>query len=301
MLMSKMKIVLIFLGVILFVITIGYINSLSFKLNRFLNNKNAQIGVAVIKENKVWVIGNKKHPLLSVFKYCVAVKVLDKLENEKISLDTNITIEKDMIDPGLYSPMLKRYTTFPFSISIGELLEYAVSQSDNNACDILISYSGGIQSLNSFIHNIGFDDIEILVNEKEMNADITKQYLNRAYPRDIVKLMKFIREDGLLSDNSKVFLDKIMINTVTGENKLKGELPENTVVGHKTGSSSRTAEGLKIADNDAGYVILPDGTVYYITVMIKDSKMSDEDNAKTISEISKIIYEYFDRRGAVRS
>lgn len=301
MLMSKMKIVLIFLGVILFVITIGYINSLSFKLNRFLNNKNAQIGVAVIKENKVWVIGNKKHPLLSVFKYCVAVKVLDKLENEKISLDTNITIEKDMIDPCLYSPMLKRYTTFPFSISIGELLEYAVSQSDNNACDILISYSGGIQSLNSFIHNIGFDDIEILVNEKEMNADITKQYLNRAYPRDIVKLMKFIREDGLLSDNSKVFLDKIMINTVTGENKLKGELPENTVVGHKTGSSSRTAEGLKIADNDAGYVILPDGTVYYITVMIKDSKMSDEDNAKTISEISKIIYEYFDRRGAVRS
>ena len=183
----------------------------------------------------MWVIGNKKFPLLSVFKYCVALKVLHKLDNENISLNEKITVKENMIDKKLYSPMLKKYTAFPFDISIGELLEYTISQSDNNSCDILIGYSGGINSLNSFIHNIGFNDIEILFNEREMNADISKQYLNRAYPRDIVRLMRYVREGQLLSNNSKAFLDKIMINAKTGENKLKGGLPQNTIIGHKTG------------------------------------------------------------------
>lgn len=281
--------------ILLFITTLLYRNTLYFKINNLIKDKDAQIGIAVIKNNKIYTIGNRKQPLLSVFKYCVALKVLSKLEQEKTSLEKKIIIEKEMVDPNLYSPMLKKYKTFPFSISIGELLEYAVSQSDNNACDILISYSGGIQALNSFIHNIGFNEIEIYVNEKEMNTDITKQYWNKAYPKDILKLMKFTREKNLLSNKSKTFLDNIMINAKTGENKIKGALPKNVIVGHKTGSSSRTTDGIKIADNDAGYVILPDGTVYYIAVMIKDSKMSDDDNAKIIREISKIIYEYFSK------
>ena len=55
-----------------------------------------------------------------------------------------------------------------------------------------------------------------------------------------------------------------MIDTETGANKLKGMLPAKTVVGHKTGSSDRNADGMKTADNDAGLVILPDGRKYYI-------------------------------------
>ena len=43
-----------------------------------------------------------------------------------------------------------------------------------------------------------------------------------------------------------------MIDTETGANKLKGMLPAKTVVGHKTGSSDRNADGMKTADNDAG-------------------------------------------------
>ncbi len=291
--MSKIKLFSIFLLTILFIFLVIYINSLSFKLKNFLKTQDAEIELAVIKENKIWVFGDKKQPLLSVFKYCVALKVLNKLEKEDISLDATITVKENMIDKDLYSPMLKKYTYYPFKISIRELLEYMISESDNNACDILINYIGGIDNLNNFLQDIGFRDIEILSNEKEMNSDISKQYLNKACPKDIVNLMKSVREGEILSPESKIFLDKIMINTKTGENKLKAGLPADVIIGHKTGSSSRTSDGIKIADNDAGYIILPDGDVYYIAVMIKDSKMSDEDNAKVISEVSQIVYEYF--------
>ena len=53
-------------------------------------------------------------------------------------------------------------------------------------------------------------------------------------------------------------------------------LPAKTVVGHKTGSSDRNADGMKTADNDAGLVILPDSRKYYIAAV--RTPWTDEDN-----------------------
>ena len=79
--------------------------------------------------------------------------------------------------------------------------------------------------------------------------------------------------------------------TETGANKLKGMLPAKTVVGHKTGSSDRNADGMKTADNDAGLVILPDGRKYYIAAFVMDSYETDEDNANIIARISRMVYD----------
>ena len=83
-----------------------------------------------------------------------------------------------------------------------------------------------------------------------------------------------------------------MIKTSTGENKLKAALPQDAVIGHKTGSSSRNKKGERIADNDAGFIILKNGKSYYISVMLTDSKMSDDMNSKLIKDISSIVYNY---------
>lgn len=291
--MIRIKKYIIFLVVIILFYII-YLNSLSIKLNCLILNKDAVVGIAIIKNQKEWIIGSKNSlPMLSVFKYFVALKVLDKLEKEKISLNKEITINKNMVDEKLYSQMLDKYKTFPFKISIANLLKYMISESDNNACDILIGYAGGTKEIQEYINSIGFVDVEISETEFDMNKEIEKQYLNQARPVDIIRAMKFVRDRNILSDTSCKFLDEIMINTTTGKDKLKAGLPQNITLGHKTGSSSRKSNGIKIADNDTGYVFLPDGNVYYIAVMIKDSKMSDEENAKLISSISKITYTHF--------
>lgn len=273
---------------------IVHVNLLNIKLNLLIKNKEAEIGVAIIKNEKEWIIGsNNSLPMLSVFKYFVALKVLDKSEKENIPLNKEIIINENMIDKSMYSPMLKEYTNFPFKISISNLLKYMITTSDNNACDILIDYVGGTNEVQQYIRSLGFVDVEISTKEKEMNKDIETQYLNKAHPIDIIKMMKLVRDKNILSDESRKFLDQIMINTITGKNKLKEGLPQQVNLGHKTGSSSRKQDGIKIADNDAGYIFLENGDVYYIAVMIKDSKMSDSENAKLISNISKITYTYF--------
>lgn len=290
--MKNKKALFIALTVICVFVSCILWNSLEFRLYRLIFNKDAIIGLAVQKDNRIWVFDKGRQPLLSVFKYIVALKVLTTLDRENISLNKKLKISKSMIDEDLYSPMLNKYKKFPFEISIGELLKYMISESDNNACDILIEYAGGIAAIDSYIKEIGFKDIEIAVNEKEMNKDIEKQYLNKASASDMVKLIKKGYEGGLLSKNSTDYLVKIMLETKTGQDKLKAGLPEGVLTGHKTGSSSRKSSGIKIADNDAGFVILPGGGVYYIAVFIQDSSLSDSENDDLISSISQLVYEY---------
>lgn len=285
--------------VILLISTIAvfwvYTKTLSFKLNFFLIKNNIDVGIATLKDNHLITVNNKKYPLLSVFKYFVAIKVLKFIDEQNISLETKITINKNMLDMQTYSPMIKDYTNYPFNITIAQLLEYMISKSDNNACDILIEYSGGINELEKFIHKLGYKNITIKVNEKDMNTKIDNQYLNTSYPKDIVQIMKMIKENNILSRTSFEFLEDIMLKTETGENKIKSGLPKNTKLYHKTGSGSRTSKGIKIADNDVGYIILPNGKLYYIAIMIKDSQLSDQENAQIISNISQIIYQHFSK------
>ena len=131
-----------------------------------------------------------------------------------------------MIDMQTYSPMIKDYQSFPCKITLAQLLEHMISQSDNNACDILIEYSGGIKEVEKFIHEIGFNKINIKVNEKNMNSNIYNQYLNTSYPKDVILMMKMVRENNILSKSSLDFLENIMLKTKTGKNKLKQDFPK---------------------------------------------------------------------------
>lgn len=286
---------LIFLAAVCFVTgsavyTGFYKNSLDYKISRLLQGKDVHAGVAVVEDGRYWAAGNIRQPLMSVFKFFIALKVFDKMRTEQTKLQTKITVQKNMVEKTLYSPMLKKYRHFPADISLAELLEYMLAQSDNNAADILLEYAGGAEEVEEYLKTIGFKEITIAVNEREMNADIEKQLLNKAYPLDVARVMQKAFDGNILPSYQKDFLKQVLLKTTTGNDKIKAGLPPQTVIGHKTGSSSRRENGVKIADNDAGFVVLPDGRKYYIVVMLSDSKMSDEKNAGLIAGISSVVY-----------
>ena len=81
-----------------------------------------------------------------------------------------------------------------------------------------------------------------------------------------------------------------MLNCSSGENKLKAGLPPNVKIGHKTGHSDRTSDGLQISETDAGVIYLPDGERCYIAVLIKNSLESDETTARIMADITRVIY-----------
>ena len=44
-------------------------------------------------------------------------------------------------------------------------MQYSISQSDNNACDILIEYAGGIKHINDYIHRLSIDSFNLSETE----------------------------------------------------------------------------------------------------------------------------------------
>ena len=279
---------------IAYVVRAQQMSELKNRIDSLLNGKKATVGIAVWTDKGDMLRYNDHvhFPLLSVFKFHVALAVLDKMDKQSISLDSIVSIKASQMLPNTYSPLRKKFPDQDFTITLRELMQYSISQSDNNACYILIEYAGGIKHINDYIHRLSIDSFNLSETEDGMHSSFEAVYRNWSTPSAMARLLRTADEKELFSNKElKDFLWQTMIDTETGANKLKGMLPAKTVVGHKTGSSDRNADGMKTADNDAGLVILPDGRKYYIAAFVMDSYETDEDNANIIARISRMVYD----------
>ncbi|MBK9257225.1 MAG: class A beta-lactamase, subclass A2 [Saprospiraceae bacterium] len=264
---------------------------------QIIASKNATVGVSIIGNNgkdTLSINGDRHCVLQSVFKFHIAVAVLSEIDKGKLSLDQEVNIKKEEMLPDLWSP-LREENPDGGSFTISRLIQYSVSQSDNVACDVLIRLIGTPQTVEHYIKSTGITDISIKINEEVMQAKWENMYQNWTTPRAASEMLrKFYNKDlKLLSETSYNFLWTTMKETSTGLKRLKGLLPDGTVVAHKTGSSGTNVEGLTAATNDIGIVFLPDGQYFIISVFVTDSKENEETNEQIIAEIGKVAYEYF--------
>ena len=158
--------------------------------------------------------------LLSVFKFRVALAVLDKMDKQSISLDSIVSIKASQMPPNTYSPCGRSFPTQDFTITLREP-QYSISQSDNNACDILIEYAGGIKHINDYIHRLSIDSFNLSETEDryaQLRGCIPQ--LGTRF-RFMVRLLRTADERVVLQQGLKDFLWQTMIDTETGANKLE--------------------------------------------------------------------------------
>lgn len=281
---------------IIFQVTAQNNNSLRQDIQGIIEEKNATVGVAIIfNGTDTLTINNQyRYPTMSVYKFHQALAVLDNLNRRNLPLEQQIYISKPALHPDTHSPLRDAKPDGNFYMPIKELIQYSVSQSDNNACDILFSFLGGTNYVEKYIKNLGIMQIAITATEKEMHDDHSKQYASWTTPYAAAELLeKFKQQDDWFPTKYKNFLWDSLIETSTGKDKIKGLLPPNTIVGHKTGTSFRNAQGLKVADNDLGFIELPNGKQLSIAVFIVNSMEDDKTNAAIIAQISKAAYDYY--------
>jgi len=263
-------------------------------VEKFIKDKRAGIGVAWTTGGKLMSVNNRRqYPMMSVFKLHVAVAVLRQMERRGTNLDTVLQIKPCQMRKDTYSPLLKLHPDGSFAISIRELLRYMVAESDNNACDILIGYAGGTERISREMRSIGLKDFRITETEASMHADRSRCYNNSSTPGSVVKLLRAIYEGGILKGEYARCMKETLLLTSTGADKIKAGLKSGMRLAHKTGSSDRTEQGVKTADNDAGVIIRHDGRRCYLAVFIMNSEESDADNAAIIAGITKIILSTF--------
>lgn len=264
--------------------------SIDSKIRLITQDHDATIGVAFSLDDRQYAYNDSlRFPLMSVFKLHVAVAALQRMEAEGIQLDEILQIDSTQMQRNTYSPLLDRYPSGCFRISYADLLHYALALSDNNACDILIDYTGGIKAVKACTDRAGITSYDLTETEASMHADIPACYHNWAHPSSVVQLLQKIHDGSLLNKEHTRFMSTTLVETSTGSNKIRAGLPAGIRMGHKTGSSGKI-DGLTIADNDAACIYLPDGRRCYLVIFVKDSHESDSENAALIARITRIIY-----------
>ena len=268
------------------------------KISSFTKDKKATVGVSVLgfengfKYNKN---GDRKLPMQSVFKFHIASAVLDLVDHGKLKLDQKVFIKKSDLLENTWSPLRDKYPAGNVEVPLSEIIDNTVALSDNNGCDILLQLIGGTQTVQKFMDSKGVKGFQIKYNEAEMHQDWNAQYENYSTTNSAVQVLKKLYDGQLLSKKSTEFLMNIMLGTKTGLNKMIEQLPKNTPVARKTGSSGKNDQGLTGAKNEIGIITLPNGKHYALAVFVSNSTESNDVNCKMISDISKAVWDYFNK------
>jgi beta-lactamase class A len=261
-------------------------------------------GIAVRDVQAGWTAhydGDAPFPQQSVSKLWVAISVLDAVDRGGVKLDQPVTIRPE--DLSLFHQPIRKhvlaqgvYTTTP-----ADLLEGAITQSDNAANDALSRLVGGPPAIRAVLRAKALEGVTMGPGERVLQTqaagldwrpeysvgrvfwearaqlpdDVRGQAFYRyllnppdaASPRGVVTALAKLHEGELLSSASTARLLDLMAHTQTGASRLRSGLEPGWRLAHKTGTGQvmgRTATGF----NDVGLLTAPDGHVYAVAVMI---------------------------------
>lgn len=271
--------------------------SLKSTLENIIKDKNAKIGVSVWhleKGDTLSINGNKHLPMQSVFKLHIAMATLDLVDKGKLKLDQKIKLTKENLLQNTWSPLREKYPNGNVDVPLSELITFTVSQSDNNGCDIILDLIGGTDVVQNYMNRINIKDFQIVANEQTMHKILDSQYQNYSSANSTNSVLKKLYTQQVLKKESKYFLIKILEETSTGPKRLKGELPKDIAVAHKTGTSF-TENGKTPATNDVGVITLPNNEHIIVSILVSDSYEDDKTNEKIIADIAKASFDYYNK------
>lgn len=283
------------------------------ELEAYVADKDARIGVAVIVDGRdtLAVNGDMDFPMMSVFKFPLALSVAEWVDLNGFSLGDSIAFGPNALREDTYSPMLKKYGRKPMVMSYKELMEWALIESDNNAADILLKRVGGTGGAMNLLQAVGAPSkIRIGASEEDMHRDLSLCYKNLSTPLAMAAL--FDRFDLELRDRSASYgeIALMLERCRTGLDRLSAPLDStNTLIGHKTGTGDLGPDGLIMAVNDCGYIHLPATNPaanhpatnhpasrrYSIAVFVADSHYDLPATSRLIADLSAIVLRHLSR------
>ncbi len=249
-------------------------------------------GAATVLETgeSVSLNATERFPMLSVYKLPIAMTVLSQTDAGKLKLDQKLRIEKKDVYKTSRVVNSEKYPNGA-ELTVEELLRAMISESDNTACDALLQLVGEPGAVMQYLDRLGASEIVVANYEKELAADWQTQYRNFATPAAAVNLLQKLHERRGLSEQSQRLLLEFMTETATGARRLKGLLPADATVAHKTGTSG-TRDNITAATNDIGIIALPNKQHLAIAVFVSDSPADETAREETIAKIASTVWNY---------
>ena len=288
-------------------------------------------GIAVQRIDGEWSIaqrGNELFPQQSVSKLWVSLSILDAVDNGRVTMDQKVRIgPEDLVV--FHQPLADRVRAQgSVTMSVRDLIETAITQSDNLANDSLLRTVGGPNAVRAFIAKKDLGSIRFGPGERLLQsgtAGLTWQqsysiarnfqaaraalpmptrqaamnkYLadpvDGASPSAIASALTRLARGTLLSPESTDYLIGVMSRTKSGPKRLKAGLPPGWTFVHKTGTG-QDLNGMTAGYNDIGIATAPDGTRYAIVVMMGSTTSSIPARMALMQAVSGAVAEFHGR------
>ena len=292
---------------------------------------NGRVGIAVRSVDEGWSTawnGKELNPQQSVSKLWVAITALDAVDKGRVSLNDEVALTRSDLTL-FHQPIAAKILGGGTTMSLGELMVQALTKSDNTCNDKLMRSVGGPDAVRSMIQAKGIDGIRFYNGERSLQSRIagltwTPSYsIGRAFydarnalpmsvrraafnryiedPYDgasangIVDALARLKRGELLSPSSTARLLRIMSQTHTGPNRLKGGLKGGWSLSHKTGTG-QVLGSVQAGYNDIGILTAPDGRSYSVAVMIKKTSTPLPVRMKLMNNVVDAVINQHDMR-----
>jgi beta-lactamase class A len=273
--------------------TVNQDQKLQNQVEQIASAAKGKVGVAavVLETGKSVSLSPRDHfPMQSVYKLPIGMAVMKQVDAGKIQLEQKVRVTKDdFIGRAAHSPIRDKYPNGA-ELRVVQLLQFALSESDGTASDVLMKLAGGAEAIQAYLSELGIKDVIVRDTEKALAQDHSLQYLNWATPDAAVSLLRALHDRRGLSERVKSWLMVLMTNSTPGAKRLKGLLPAGTIVAHKTGTSG-TEKGVTAATNDIGIITLPNGKHLAIAVFVADSPADEATREGVIAKVAKAIWD----------
>jgi beta-lactamase class A len=234
--------------------------------------------------------GSEHFPIESVCKLPIGMAVVKDIDRGDLTFDEKIRVlPADLVPPAMHSPLRDAHP-HGAEISVRQLLEYAIQQSDGTASDVLLRLAGGTGTVTAFARSLGATGFSIEETENAIGRSDEAGYRNWATPEASMALLKALYEARGISLASRTLLLEMLSTSSTSTKRIQGLLPAGTIVAHKTGTSG-TYHGQTRGTNDIGLVTLPDGRHLAIAVYLADSRADEPTREATIAKIAKAAWD----------
>ena len=288
-------------------------------------------GIAVQRIDGEWKLsqrGAELFPQQSVSKLWVALTVLDAVDQGRMTLDQRVRIGPEDLTL-FHQPLAARVRSEgSVTMSVRDLIETAITHSDNTANDSLLRTVGGPDAVRAFIDKKDLGAIRFGPGERLLQAgtaglkwqqaysvgrafyqaraalpDATRLAARNAYlanppdgasPEAIASALTRLARGTLLSPDSTEYLLDVMSRTRSGPRRLKAGLPAGWKFLHKTGTG-QDYRGSTAGYNDIGIATAPDGTRYAIVVLLGDTSASVPARMELMQAVSGAVADYHGR------
>jgi beta-lactamase class A/beta-lactamase class A CARB-5 len=196
---------------------------------------SARVGVAMVDATSMRHWGHRsdeRFALTSTFKIFACAALLKRVEADGTTLDRAVAVTTADIVP--YSPVLQPLVGR--RVSLAQLCEAAVSNSDNAAANLILKQIGGATAMTQFMRSIDDDRTRLDRFEPQLNEAIPGDVRDTTTPGAVTRaLLQIIVSHGLPLASRERLTQWMKNNQVAGP-LLRAVLPQGWAIADRTGA-----------------------------------------------------------------